>query len=95
MITHIVMFRLKDRSPGSVERTAQVLRDMEGKIDELRSIEVGVDVLRTERSFDIALTTTFDSLEALQAYQVHPVHKKVIEHMNEAREVSYSVDYES
>lgn len=95
MITHIVLFKLKDRSPESVEKTAQVLRNLEGKIDELLSIEVGVDVLHSERSFDIALTTTFESLDALQAYQVHPEHKKVLEHMATARESSVSVDYES
>lgn len=95
MITHIVLFKLKDRSPESVERSAQVLRNLEGRIDVLKSIEVGIDVLHTERSYDIALTTTFDSLEALQAYQVHPEHKKVIAHMNEVRESSVAVDYNS
>ncbi|TJY43548.1 Dabb family protein [Cohnella pontilimi] len=95
MITHIVLFKLKDRSPESVERTAQVLRDMEGKIDVLLSIEVGVDVLHTERSYDIALTTRFASMDDLQAYQVHPVHQKVIGHMTAARESSVSVDYVS
>jgi hypothetical protein len=95
MITHIVLFKLKDRSAESIERTAQVLRNLEGKIDELLSIEVGIDVLHSERSYDIALTTKFDSLDGLQAYQVHPLHKVVIEHMAVARESSISVDYES
>ncbi|MFC5405268.1 Dabb family protein [Cohnella soli] len=95
MITHIVLFKLKDRSPESVERTAQVLRNMEGKIDVLRHLEVGVDVLHTERSYDIALYTKFDSMEDLQTYQVHPEHQKVIAHMNEHRESSVSADYES
>lgn len=95
MITHIVMFKLKDRSPESVERSVQVLRNMEGKIDELLHLEVGTDVLHTDRSYDIALVTKFESLEALQAYQVHPVHKTVIEHMASAREASVSVDYVS
>lgn len=95
MITHIVFFKLKDRSAESVERTAQVLRDMEGKIEQLRHLEVGVDVLHTERSYDIALVTKFDSLADLDAYQVHPVHKKVIEHMSQVRESSVAVDYES
>ena len=40
----------------------------------LRHLEVGVDVIRSERSADIALYTKFDSLEDLQAYQVHPYH---------------------
>jgi len=95
MITHIVMFKLKDSSPESVERTAQVLRDMEGKIEELKHLEVGLDVLHSERSYDIALITKFDSMQALEAYQVHPVHKKVIEHMTQAREASVSVDFVS
>ncbi|MFC5529887.1 Dabb family protein [Cohnella yongneupensis] len=95
MITHIVLFKLKDRSPESIARTAAVLRDMEGKIDVLRHLEVGTDVLHSERSYDIALYTKFDSMDALQAYQVHPVHKLVIEHMLSVRESSVSVDYES
>ena len=93
MIKHIVLFKLKDRSAENVERTAQVLRDMEGKIEVLRSIEVGIDVLHSERSYDIALTTSFDSMADLQAYQVHPVHQKVIEYMTTVRESSVSVDY--
>lgn len=95
VITHMVLFKLKDRSPASVERTAQVLRDLEGRIDVLQSIEVGVDVLHSHRSYDIALTTKFASLEDLQAYQVHPEHQKVIQHIAAAGESSVSVDYES
>ena len=93
MLTHIVFFRLKDRSPESVERTAAVLRDMEGKIEVLRHLEVGLDVIHSERSYDIALVTKFDSLEALGEYQVHPVHQGVIAHITEVRESIVSVDY--
>jgi hypothetical protein len=89
-----VLFKLKDRSSESIERTVQVLRNMEGKIAELHHLEVGLDVLHSERSYDIALVTKFDSMEALQAYQVHPVHKLVIEHIATVREASVSVDYE-
>ncbi|RXZ82220.1 Dabb family protein [Paenibacillaceae bacterium] len=95
MITHIVFFKLKDNSPANVEETATVLRAMEGQIEELKSIEVGLDVLHSERSYDIALVTKFESLAALEAYQVHPVHQKVIEHMSRVREASVCVDYES
>ncbi len=94
MITHIVLFKLKDRSEQSIARTVQVLKDMEGKIEELKFLEVGVDIIHSERSYDIALVTKFESMDGLNAYQVHPVHKKVIEHMAEVRESSASVDYE-
>lgn len=95
MITHIVFFKLKDNRPEQVEVTAKILRDMEGKIDVLRSIEVGVDILHSERSYDIALITKFDSMADLDAYQVHPVHQKVIEHMSTVRESAVAVDFES
>ncbi|WEK53191.1 MAG: Dabb family protein [Candidatus Cohnella colombiensis] len=95
MITHIVLFKLKDRSAESVARTVAVLKDMEGKIDVLRHLEVGTDILHSERSYDIGLVTKFDSMADLDAYQVHPVHKGVIEHMSTVREASVSVDYES
>jgi hypothetical protein len=95
VITHIVLYKLKDRSTESVQRTVQVLTDMEGQIDELESIQVGTNIVHSDRAYDIALTTRFASLDALQAYQDHPVHQKVIEHMSAVREASASVDYES
>jgi hypothetical protein len=94
MIKHIVFFKLKDSSPESINRTADVLRNMEGKIPQLLSIEVGIDVIRSERSYDIALITEVESLEALYAYQVHPEHQIVIQHMNEFKESSFAVDYQ-
>lgn len=94
MLTHIVMFKLLDRSPESVRKAREVLMGMEGKIPLLKHIEVGIDVLHSERSFDLALVTKFDSLEAMQAYQVHPVHKEVQKYMHSVRETSVAVDYE-
>lgn len=94
MIKHVVLFKLKDSSPESVERTVSVLRGLEGKVEQLVDIQVGSDVIHSERSYDIALITTFASLEDLQGYQVHPEHKKVIEHMVQVRESQVAVDYE-
>lgn len=94
MIKHIVLFKLKDSSPESIERTVTVLRGLDGKVEQLRSLEVGTDVIRSQRSYDIALIATFDSLEDLEGYQVHPEHKKVIEHMTEVRESQVAVDFE-
>ncbi len=95
MITHIVFFKLKDRSQRSVEKARDVLLGMEGRIPQLRHLEVGVDVLHSERSYDIALVTKFDSLAELEAYQKHPVHVEVLKYMTSVRESSVTVDYES
>lgn len=94
MIKHIVFFKLKDRSPENIEDTASVLRSMNGKIKELLSLEIGTDIIHSERSFDISLTALVETLEDLQSYQVHPVHQEIIRHINEVRETSVAVDYE-
>lgn len=93
MITHIVFFKMADRNQESVEKVRDVLLNMKGKIECLKYIEVGVDVLHSQRSFDVALITKFDSMEDLDAYQIHPVHVGVKEFMKTAAESSVTVDY--
>ena len=78
MITHIVLFKLKERTPEEVEKARDMLLSMEGKVEQLRHLEVGVDLIHSERSADVALVTKFDSLDDLQAYQVHPYHGEVV-----------------
>jgi hypothetical protein len=95
MINHIVLFKLKDASQKSVEKAREVLVGMRGKIPLLRHLEVGMDVLHSERSFDIALMIRFDSMEDLKAYQIHPIHLEVAKYINSVKEASIAVDYES
>jgi heme-degrading monooxygenase HmoA len=95
MLTHIVCFKLKDGSPEQARALRDKLAAMEGKIPELLHIEVGIDVVRSERSYDVVLVTKFRSLEDLRAYQAHPEHLKVLEYINTVKESTISVDYES
>ena len=96
MITHIVFFKLKDRSAESIGAAKEKLLGMDGRIDLLRHLEVGADVIRSERSYDLALVTRFDSLDALQAYQVHPYHAgEILPYMKSVSESVVAVDYES
>ncbi len=78
MIAHIVLFTLKESTPEGIEKAKELLLSMEGKVEMLRQLEVGVDVIRSPRSADVALYTRFDSLEDLQAYQVHPYHADTV-----------------
>lgn len=55
---------------------------------------VGIDVIRSPRSYDLALITKFDSVQALQAYQNHPVHQEVLRYIASVKESSISVDFE-
>ena len=96
MITHIVFFKLADPSKEMIDKTRDLLLSMEGEINLLRHLEVGVDVIRSERSYDLALVTKFDSMEDLQAYQVHPYHAgKILSHMKSVCSAIAAVDYAS
>ncbi|WP_058304335.1 Dabb family protein [Gorillibacterium timonense] len=96
MITHLVFFRMKDTSSEGLAKTRDLILDLKDKIPDVLHMEVGVNVVAQSRAYDLALITKFPSLAALDAYQVHPEHLKLIEYMNEARrEPSVSVDFES
>lgn len=95
MITHVVLFKLHEPTAENLRVTADMLRDMQGKIPELLEVEVGIDELGSERSFHIALRTRHASFADLDAYQKHPVHEKVLEHMRVVIARSVAVDYSS
>ncbi|MEI6306722.1 MAG: Dabb family protein [Deltaproteobacteria bacterium] len=96
MITHIVLFKLEEPSGENLAITRAKLLSMEGEIPMLLHLEAGIDLIRSERSYDIALTTKFDSLEDLQAYQIHPYHANmVVPHMKSVCSSIVAVDYEN
>jgi len=67
---------------------------LRGIVPEIRGIEIGKDVLHGEMSYDMALYMTFDSLVALEAYKVHPEHKKISAFVKEVRIARACVDFE-
>ena len=91
MVKHIVLFKVKDKE--DIQKGVDALMSMKGRIEGLLDIEVGVDFLGSERSYDIALTTTHPDREALDYYQAHPVHQPVKKIMHEIREASVACDY--
>ena len=74
MIRHVVLMKLTD--PADAPETKARLEALLGQVPGLRTLEVGLDVLRTEASYDVWLITTHDSREALAGYQVHPAHEE-------------------
>lgn len=95
MIIHIVMFKFKNRTEESIEKAKNMLLDMEGKIGELKHIEVGRDITHSDRSYDVALLTKFESAEDLKSYQINPLHVKVAEYLVSVADSIVAVDYES
>ena len=94
MLKHIVCFKLKDNSLANCEKAKEVLLSMQGNVEMLREIKVGIDVLHSDRSYDLILETVLDDMDALEAYQQHPYHVSVVKkHMHAVRETSVAIDY--
>ena len=94
MFTHIVLFKVKEPTKENLEFLQKTLLSMNGNIKELKQLEVGVDVIRSYRSYDIAIITRFDSKEDYLAYDVNEFHvekvKKVIGHyLEESKTIDF------
>ena len=95
MLRHIVMFKFSDRSSATEVsgRLKQMLEDLLNHIPELKGMEAGLNINTRPSAFDIVLTADFDDEEGLNAYRVHPMHKKVLDYLEGKIEKSAVVDY--
>jgi hypothetical protein len=95
MIRHVVFFKFKPESSRDERREAlDQLRALPGKIDVIRSFEVGEDVLGSRRSWDAVLIATYDDLGALETYQRHDDHVTAALRLQQLSDAIGSVDYE-
>ena len=96
MIKHIVMWKLKAEAEGhSASENAlwmkEHLESLMGKVPQLKSCEVGIKI--KAGNYDACMVATFDSLEDLEAYKVHPEHVRISEHCKLIRESRVACDY--
>ncbi len=99
MLKHVVMWKLLDFAEGgqreaNAARIKEDLEGLKGKIEQIRSIEVGVNLKRSADSFDVVLVAEFDNIEGLRAYQNHPAHQEVAGYISKVRLMRKTVDYE-
>jgi len=94
MIVHIVMFKFKEENKAlNMAKVQKKLQDLELSIEELRSMEVGMNFNESQRAFDMSLYSTFETPAGLKVYQTHPEHLKVVELIKEVTTESKVVDY--
>ena len=95
MIRHVVCFKM--RAGRSAEEAREMLLSMRGREETALSVEAGVDVLRSPRSYDLILIVTLADRDALERYQTAGYHARVVKpYMHEAADpaCSVAVDYE-
>jgi hypothetical protein len=99
MIKHLVFWKLQENAEGNNKAVnalliKEKLEALNGQIEGMIKLEVGVDFSNAPDSFDIALYSEFVSKEALNFYQEHPKHKLVQGFVKEVRSARHAVDYE-
>ena len=100
MIRHIVMFKFFDEANGctkqeNVQKAKAMLEALQGVVPTLLRSEVktGADG-SAPSNYDLVLIADYADMDALNAYIVHPEHKKVGEFMKLVRESRACVDFE-
>ncbi|QJT07415.1 Dabb family protein [Oceanidesulfovibrio marinus] len=95
MVTHIVMWKLKE------ENKAENAREMKKRLDAindlipgLKRLEVSTNILVSDPETDIALFSQFDTLEDLKTYAEHPRHLEVVAFIKSVAAERRVVDYE-
>jgi hypothetical protein len=91
MIVHVACFKF--RNATDIEPIAVRLEALRDTIPEIRGLEVGRAVVSSERAYDLAVISEFDSLDDLTAYRQHPDHVAVGRLIAEATERVAVVDF--
>lgn len=94
MIVHIVLMQFKDDIPDAAQHIHDLLVALPPKIAEIRTYEVGMNIVESERNDDLSVYSTFDSLDDLQSYQAHPDHQAVLVEIKKVATSIRVVDYE-
>lgn len=91
MIKHVVMWKFKPGTEKLVDEFLSGLAALNGKIESLKSMEIGRGVGASD--FDAVLITTFADEAGLNAYKNDPRHLAVSALCKSIREARHSVDF--
>jgi hypothetical protein len=83
MVRHIVLFKLKETfSPEEKQKAAETLKTellaLKNKIPVIREFEIGINLTDNPSAYDVVINSSFDSLDDLESYRVHPEHQAFI-----------------
>ena len=97
MIQHIVMWKFADNAEGKTKEenmtwVREHLLALIPIIPEIKKLEIGEDIGKTDMSYDMVLVMEFESMEALHTYKVHPEHQRVSQYVKKIRIARATVD---
>ena len=79
MLRHYILIRYKPETPEShITAFCEQMSALLQEIPELLELEIGRDILHEERSWDLILMMSLESVTTLRRYQAHPAHQAVM-----------------
>ncbi len=98
MIKHVVMWKLKDFAEGAdrarnAKRVKIELLALKNLIPQIWHIEVGINCIESDSSYDVVLNSVFKNQNDLEIYLKHPDHRAVAEFVGKIKESRVVVDY--
>ena len=91
MFVHVVFMKFKD---STVIQTAKIrLEELQDTVPSIVELEVGIDILHSQRSKDLVLITRFKDQAGYQRYAVDPNHQVVLTWLKTQLIESSTVDY--
>ncbi|HEX4998122.1 MAG TPA: Dabb family protein [Terriglobia bacterium] len=79
MLQHYVLIKYqKSVSDDHIAEFCRRMLDLRASIEGIDHMEIGRDILRDARSWDLILIMRFASVDVLRSYQKHPKHQKVM-----------------
>ena len=79
MLQHYVLIQYeKNVSNEHIEEFCRRMLALRTSIAGIEYLEIGRDILRDPRSWDLILIMRFASVNALRGYQQHPEHQEVM-----------------
>jgi len=99
MIKHIVMFKLKEADGRSeYENAVEAQKRFDNVIANVKELKKGEVVINSkhapESNYTIALICDFDTIDDLNAYQVHPAHLEFGKFIGTVKTDRACIDYE-
>ena len=97
-LKHIVFWKFKDEAEGMTKK--EIMCEVKNRlfallphIPEIKTMEIGENIVTDGQKYDMALYTTFENEEALSTYKNHPQHVAVSEFVKLVRTDRAAVDY--
>ena len=82
MIRHVILFKFKASASQHQRREAlDKLTDLGTKVSQVREWSTGLQAFQRDKGYDMALVSSFDSLDALEEFRREPEHTKVREYL--------------